>query len=144
MEWNAAAGLPDKSSWPGWTEAASYRCVAWLGTKIIDDAIEEWRKRLRLRACIRAKRTFWAFALTQGNIYDNFSVLSLWILKENCCYSVKYVRFLLFLIFCILQGNVATWLRCGGKCNNSFAANFLLSPAVKEFLKSVNIFQSYA
>jgi len=35
-------------------------------------------------------------------------------------------------------------LRYGGKCNGSFAANFLLSPAVKEVLKSVNIFQSYA
>jgi len=63
--------------------------------------------------------------------HDNFSVLSLCILKENCCYCVKYVRFLKFLIFCISQGNVATRLGCGG--NNSFVANFLLSPPVKEF-----------
>jgi len=89
------------------------------------------------------RRTFWAFALTQGHACDNFSVLSLWILKENNCYCVKYVRFWLFLMFYISQGSVATRLTCGGKYNNSFAANFLLSPAVKEFLKSVNISQSY-
>jgi len=67
--------------------------------------------------------------------YNNFSQLSLWIFNENYCYCVKYVRFLLFLIFYISQGSVATRLRCGGKYNNSFAANFLLSLAVKEFLK---------
>jgi len=42
------------------------------------------------------------------------------------------------------QGSVATRLRCGGKYNNNFAANFLLSPAVKECFKSVNISKSYA
>ena len=66
------------------------------------------------------------------------------ILKENNCYCVKYVRFVLFLIFYISQSSVATHLRCDVKYDNSFAANFLLSPAVKEFLKSVNISQSYA
>jgi len=48
------------------------------------------------------------------------------------------------LIFYISQNSVATYLRCGRKYNNNFAANVLLIPAVKEFLKSVNIFQSYA
>ena len=31
--------------------------------------------------------------------YDNFSVLSLWILKEICCYCVEYVRFCYFWSF---------------------------------------------
>jgi len=68
-------------------------------------------------ACVYScqRRIFWAFSLIQGHACDNFSVLSLWILKENCCYCVNYVRFLLFLIFCISQGSVATRLRCGGK-----------------------------
>ena len=61
-----------------------------------------------------------------------------------CFYTHVIVRFLLFLIFCISQGNVAIRLRCGVKYNKKIAANFLQSPAVKEFLKSVNIPQSYA
>jgi len=142
-EMQQRSGLPDKSSWPGWTEAASYRCVAWLGSKH-----HRWRNWwvAQTSACVYScqRRTFWAFALTQWHAYDNLNLSSLWILKENCCYCVKYVRFLLFLIFCISQGSVATRLRCGGKYNNSFAANVLLSPAVKGFLKSVNICQSYA
>jgi len=50
---NAAAGLPYKGSWPGWTEVASYRCGYGLGQNIIDDAIYEWCK--CMRACIRVK-----------------------------------------------------------------------------------------
>jgi len=49
----------------------------------------------------------------------------------------------LFLIFCISQGSVTTRLKVQWEYNNSFAAKFLLSPAVKEFLKSVNLSQSY-
>ena len=129
---NTAAGLPDKSSWPGWTEAASYR---WLGTK--HHRWSNWWV-AQTSACVYSchRMIFWAFALTQGHAYDNFSVLSLWIFKENCCYCVKYVRFLQFCIFCISQGSGATRLRCGGKYNNSFAANSLLSPTVKEFFKN--------
>jgi len=48
---------------------------------------------------------------------------------------------LLLLIFCISQGSVVTHLRCGGKYDTILAANLLLSPTVKEFLKSANIFQ---
>jgi len=36
-----------------------------------------------------------------------------------------------------------THLRCGGKYDTSLDANLLLSPTVKEFLKSANISQSY-
>jgi len=41
------------------------------------------------------------------------------------------------------QGSVATRLRCGGLFSNHFTMNLLLSLLVKEFLKSVNIWQSY-
>jgi len=109
------------------------------------DVWHQWRNwwMAQTSACMYSceRRTFWAFALIQGHTYDNFSVLSLWILKEKYYYCVKYFG---FLIFCISQGSVATRLRCGGKYNNSFVTTFLLSTAVKEFLKSVNIFRSYA
>ena len=36
-----------------------------------------------------------------------------------------------------------THLRCGGKYDTSLDANLLLSPTVKEFLKSANISESY-
>jgi len=39
----------------------------------------------------------------------------------------------------ILQGSVATRLRCGGIFNKSFIANFLQIVLAKEYLKSVNI-----
>jgi len=52
-------------------------------------------------------------------------------------------RALLLLIFCISQGSVVTRLRCGGKYGISFVANLMLSPTVKELLKSTNISQSY-
>jgi len=47
------------------------------------------------------------------------------------------------LIFFISQGSVATHLRDGEKYDTSLVANLLLSPKVKEFLKSANISQSY-
>jgi len=43
----------------------------------------------------------------------------------------------------ISQGSVATRFRCGGIFNGSFIANFLQIVAVKEFLKSVNIWRRY-
>jgi len=49
------------------------------------------------------------------------------------------------LIFCISQGKAATYIRCGGKYDNSFTAHLLLSLAVnsKRSLKSFKICQSY-
>jgi len=43
----------------------------------------------------------------------------------------------------ISQGSVVTQLRCDGIINKGFVANLLMSLLVKEFLKSVNIWQSY-
>jgi len=56
--------------------------------------------------------------------------------KENwrCC--VKYTRILLFLILYISQSRRATYSSCSGKYYISHVANFLLSSAVNEFLKS--------
>jgi len=45
--------------------------------------------------------------------------------------------------FCISQDNVVTHLRRGGKYDTSFVGTLLLSPTMKEFLKSANIFESY-
>ncbi len=43
----------------------------------------------------------------------------------------------------ISRGSVATHLRCGGICSDSFITNCLLILTVKEFWKSVNIWWSY-
>ena len=43
----------------------------------------------------------------------------------------------------VSQGSVATLFRSGGIINDHFIANFEQSVPVKEFLKSVNIWQRY-
>ena len=43
----------------------------------------------------------------------------------------------------ISQSRVATRLGCGGVFKYDFVTDFLLSPTVKEFWKSVNIWWSY-
>jgi len=45
--------------------------------------------------------------------------------------------------YCISQGSVATYLRCGGNYYTWFVSNFFLFTAVQEFLKSVKIWQNY-
>jgi len=45
-----------------------------------------------------------------------------------------------FFIFQISQGSVATYLRCGGKHDKDFIADFLLNQGVKNIWKSDNIF----
>jgi len=44
----------------------------------------------------------------------------------------------------VLQGRVATWVNNGGIFNDFFIANLLLSVTVKEFWRSVRIWQSYS
>jgi len=48
-----------------------------------------------------------------------------------------------FLSTTVLQGSVTTWVNNGGIFNNFFNAILLLSVTVKEFLRSVRIWQSY-
>ena len=48
-----------------------------------------------------------------------------------------------FLNIDISQGSIATRLECDGVFKYDFVTNFLLSLTVKEFWKSVNIWQSY-
>jgi len=47
---------------------------------------------------------------------------------RNSC-SGKMIK----VAFQVSQGNVATQLRCGGKHDKCFIANFLMNPTVKEF-----------
>jgi len=44
----------------------------------------------------------------------------------------------------VLQGSVVTYLRCSGEYNTGPAADLLQNPSVKEFLKSIDICESYA
>jgi len=53
------------------------------------------------------------------------------------------VNFVDFSLIYVSQGSVATYVRCGGMSTQRCIANFLLSLSVKEFLKSVKIWQSY-
>jgi len=53
-----------------------------------------------------------------------------------------YPNFLIFDVY-ISQGSVSTQLRCSGKTDNDFIENSMPILKVKEFLKSVNIRQSY-
>jgi len=43
----------------------------------------------------------------------------------------------------VLQGSVATWVNDGGIFNDFFIANLLPNVTVKEFWRSVRIWQSY-
>jgi len=43
----------------------------------------------------------------------------------------------------VLQGRVAMWVNDGGTFSDFFIANLLLSVKVKEFWRSVRIWQSY-
>ena len=43
-----------------------------------------------------------------------------------------------------LQGTVGAYLRCGGVVNNQIKKSLLMSVRVKNFFKSVNIWQSYS
>jgi len=43
----------------------------------------------------------------------------------------------------VLQGRVVTWVNDGGIFNGFIIANLLLSVMVKEFWRSVRIWQSY-
>jgi len=53
------------------------------------------------------------------------------------------VNFVGFSVIHVSHGSVATYVRYGGMSIQRCIANFLLSLSVKEFLKSVNIWQSY-
>jgi len=48
-----------------------------------------------------------------------------------------------FLSTTVLQGRVTTWVNDGGILNNFFIFNLLMSVTVKEFWRSVKIWQSY-
>jgi len=91
--------LPDKSSSRWWTETAYARCWRGLENSVINDAINEWRKRIRARIRVKGGHLK-AFMLTQELTYD---FLILWTLKVNGCYWVRHVRVLLFLTFCTSQ-----------------------------------------
>jgi len=101
---------------------------AWrdMGQSIIDYATDKRRKRL----C--------AWFVPETDILSKHSVLSSWTVKGNWCYWVKYVSFSAIFYLCISPGSGITHLKCGEK-HVDFVANFLLSSAVKEFWKSVNI-----
>jgi len=84
---------------------------------LANDATNEWCK--RLRACIHAKEGHFKHLIRLKSTHAYFLFPILWTLQLNRCYCFKYVRFLLFLIFYISQGSVATRLRRDGKYDKS-------------------------
>ena len=111
-----------------------------LEQSVIDDAIDQWRS--RLRACYVSVR--------KGNISNSLCNLHLnFVINWHfvChfwswmhCFNMKMS---LFVTTVISQGCVATDLKCGGQCNNHFVANLLPNSTVKKIWNSVNICQSY-
>ena len=85
---------------------------AWLGAKR-DQWRNNWvRKRLRMYPMSSHRRTFIYLIWIKSTLYAiTSSFLILWALKADWCYCVKYVGFLLLLIFSISQGSVATLFR---------------------------------
>jgi len=67
------------------------------------------------------------------------------LVAESCMRGSLLMQFLSTTISWrhISQGRIATRLRCGGIFNYTFVANLSLSLTVKEFWKSINIWQSY-
>jgi len=102
-----------------------------LGQSFIDDAMLKWHKRL------------WACVHVKGGHFEHLKhLIRLTSTHLFCC--ITYIkRIAIVQIFCISQGSVVTHLRCSGKYDASLVANLLLSPTVKEFLKSANVSQSY-
>jgi len=64
------------------------------------------------------------------------------VFKKMFCMHV-YSDYGYFLKICISRGSVATQLRCRGTFNNRVITSFPRSVAVKEFLRSVNIWRRY-
>jgi len=70
------------------------------------------------------------------------------ILLCNCSLSLNVCNMglqcnLQFLSTTVLQGSIATWVNYGKIFNDFFIANLLPSVTVKEFCRSVRIWQSY-
>ena len=63
--------------------------------------------------------------------------------KKRSPQTLTVTFFIGFSVIHVSQGSVATYVRCGGISAQHCIANFLLSLPVKEFLKSVQIWQSY-
>jgi len=77
----------------------------------------------------------------------------LWLFGDNCqsCLSLFVCCYIMVWIhcckrqnydFCISQGSVATYFRCGEMFTYQYVANFLLCLTVKEFLQLVKSWQS--
>jgi len=67
------------------------------------------------------------------------------ILLQACAHDLplRNLQLVQILTIYILQGSVATRLKCGGIFSDRFIANLLEGASVKEFLKSVNIWWRY-
>jgi len=59
------------------------------------------------------------------------------------CLYIGLQCHLQFLSTTVLQGRVATWVNDGGTFKDFLIPNLLLSVTVKEFWRSVRIWQSY-
>ena len=113
-------------SWLQWTETAPHEGPAWLGTKC--HRHNRWV----------AQTSLGVFHAKGGHFKHLIWVESTHMLMFRSTYIVLNTsRVLLLFIFRISH------LRRDGKYDTSLVSNLLLSPTVKEFLKSANISQSY-
>jgi len=126
---SVAVSLPDRSEWLCWTEAATDWPLVSHEKSVIDNSVDTWHR--HHHSCVPAKcRKLLAFSEISEHNYTNVSLPILWALKVDWC----YIRSSLSLVFCISQGR---WRNFWDAVRNII--NVALSPAVKEFIKSVNI-----
>jgi len=74
--------------------------------------------------------------VAQLKIPPNLKCIALWLIVNRTSCTLQAVTSFLTIIFYILQGSVATCLRCGGSFDDDFTANLL---PVKEFWKVDNV-----
>ena len=119
---------------------APVECVAQHRTKVIDEAIDQWRA--RLTACVRAKGGHFEHLMQDRLELSVITVTTFCVSFElnmtllRCCISTH-------LTFQVSQGSAATDLRRGKSFNKLLFHSSFLDIVVKKLRKPINICQRY-
>ena len=95
------------------------------------------------RACIYAKEVHFN-TYCDSRVYTQ--LMFIWLILSTISLNSDIVLHTLefcYFWYCFSQDSVAIHRRCGGKYDTDLVANLPLSITVREFLRSVNVFQSY-
>ena len=106
---------------------------------ITNNATDKWCKHIWVCVFMSKDDLLSILNLITDYTPEHFNVSVWWKLQVSGCYWINIPEF----HFSISQGSVATYVKCGGKHDNGFIANFLLNSMLKEFWKSTNICKCY-